>query len=63
MTEIDAIVDLARALDPRNATPRFKLWSDDRGMWHVVVEMGVQKGMYYMDTKKEGHPTVEAALK
>lgn len=58
MTDIDAIMDLSKALEPAgNNKPRFSLWSDSEGLWHAKVTMD----RYYCIT--EDHETPDGALR
>lgn len=58
MTDIDAIMELAVALEPGQTTrPEFRLWNDAEGKWHARVSMS----RYYVLTENHGSP--DAALK
>lgn len=57
ITDIEAIMDLARAVEPAvKITPKFHLWSDAKGLWHANVSMD----RYYVQS--DGHDTPEGAL-
>lgn len=58
MTDIDAIMELARAVEPAvKITPKFHLWSDSKGLWHANVAMD----KYYVQT--DSHDSPDGALK
>lgn len=58
ITDIEAIMDLARAVEPAvKITPKFHLWSDAKGIWHSNVSLD----RYYVQT--DGHDTPEGALR
>ena len=58
MTDIDAIMDLSKALEPAvKVTPQFHLWSDSEGLWYAKVGMA----KYHCQT--DGHESPEGALK
>lgn len=57
MVDIDAIMELAHAMEPAaKARPEFMMWCDKDGKWHAKVTMS----MYYV--LSENNNTPEDAL-